>query len=159
VTDFKVVIGGEWDGSAIQGGRVMDYDLPSITWSLKLGQAVTLAPGSGNSQVGSVVLRKGREQTLEISRQMKEAVFQLMADADFQTFAVQLEANGGLIPDSNGHHYLARVTFPMVALRGADPKVEDERLAESLQLAVLESDTYPSVIVQVQNAWPSYAQA
>ncbi len=158
VSNIKAVIGGAWDGTDFLGGRRMAHDRVSITWSFKNGSVVEVTPGAGQNQVATSALRGRREQTVEISRDMKEAVYQVMADGEFTTFGLMLEATGGEI-GSTGYNYLAKVIYPMCALTKAEAKVDGERLGETLSLQVLESDDYPSVIVQIQNAWPSYAQA
>jgi len=158
VSAFKVTIGGEWDGANFQGGRVMGYDLGGGTWLLKNGLKPELTPGAGQSQVANQAMRGRREQTLELSRQMKDAVYQLMADGDFSTFGLIVEATGGKI-GSTSHDYSMKVIFPMAALKGAEAKLDGERLGETLQVQILEGNSYPSVIVQLKNAWPAYAQA
>lgn len=158
VSQFRVVIGGVWDGSAFQGGRGMGSDLSGLTWSVKNGLKPEVTPGAGQSQVANQAMRARREQTLEISRQMKDAVYQLLADGDFSTFGLMAEATGGPI-GSTGHNYTMQIIFPALALKSAESKLDTERLGETLQVLILEGDNYPSVIVKVQNAWPGYAQA
>jgi hypothetical protein len=49
------------------------------------------------------------------------------------------------------------IIFPRVAVAAAPVRVAQRRLAEEVEFAVLEDDTYGSVIVEVQNRVSSYA--
>ncbi|MGQ9687273.1 MAG: hypothetical protein ACUVXF_00575 [Desulfobaccales bacterium] len=78
---------------------------------------------------------------------------QHLADNDY--FGLYLKAVG---PEFEpGYPYQVEIIFPRVAVAAAPVRVAQRRLAEEVEFAVLEDDTYGSVIVQVQNLVNRYA--
>jgi hypothetical protein len=78
---------------------------------------------------------------------------QSLKDNDY--FGLHLKAVG---PEFEaGAPYQVEIVFPRVAVAAAPVRATQRRLAEEVEFAVLEDDSYGSVIVQVQNLVSSYA--
>ena len=78
---------------------------------------------------------------------------QSLKDSDY--FGIYLKAVG---PEfETGIPYQVEIIFPRIAVSATPVSVSQRRLAEGVEFAVLEDDTYGSVIVRVQNLVSGYA--
>ncbi len=147
VTDLTLKIGGKWDGSAFAGGRTLDEEVESFEYSLNNNMAVEFRIG-GTGQYGNYAMRKGREQTLKLDREMREYILQQhMKDTDY--FGVYAKATGAEY--EAGYSYFVEMVFPRCAVLKAPVSVKDKVVAEAGDLTVLQDDTYGSAIFAVQH--------
>ena len=155
-SQMMVVLGGAWDGSDFQGGRILANELKSVSWTLNNTITPELTAGSGLSRVANRALRAGREQTVSLGRDLVEAIMQQrLDDEEPEYFGLKVVGTG---PEYEaGHAYQVEVIWPRVSLLSAEASLDERRLGEQVELAVLEDDTYGSVIVRVTNKVASYA--
>lgn len=153
VSQMEVTLGGRWDGSTFAGGSLLAAELRGVTWTVKNYLTPENTPGAGAGYANRA-FRYGREQSLTFDRDFRDfLVAQHLKDND--TLAVHLKAAG---PEFEaGLNYLVELVFPRVAVLSAPVKVNQRRLGEEVQFAVLEDDDYGSVIAYVQNQVSGYA--
>ncbi|MBI4644199.1 MAG: hypothetical protein HY743_10875 [Deltaproteobacteria bacterium] len=153
VSQVEVNLGGRWDGNAILGGHLLAAELRRLTWTLDNHLTPERTPGAGVSYANRA-FRAGREQKLEFDRDFRDFLLaQHLQDND--TLTVHLLAQG---PEFEaGYNYQVELIFPRVGVLAAPVKVTQRRLAEEVEFAVLEDDTYGSVIARVQNKVSGYA--
>ncbi len=152
VSQLTVNLGGRWNGSSFTGGHTLVAELRRIIWNFQNHLSPERTPGGGDW--ANRAFRTGREQKLSFDRDFRDfLVAQSLKDNDY--FGVSLKAEG---PEFEpGVPYQVELIFPRVAVASAPVKVAQRRLAEEVEFAVLEDDTYGSVIVQVQNLVSGYA--
>jgi hypothetical protein len=153
VGQVEVRLGGRWDGNAFSGGRRLAAELRRLTWTLNNHLVIETTPGGGGGYANRA-FRAGREQKLEFDRDFRDFLMaQHLKDND--TLTVYLKATGPEFePDLT---YQVELIFPRVALLDAPVRVAQRRVAEGVEFAVLEDDTYGSVIARVQNRVSGYA--
>jgi len=153
VSQVEVNLGGRWDGNAISGGYQLAAELRRLTWTLNNNLTPERTPGAGVGYANRV-FRSGREQKLEFDRDFRDFLLgQHLQDND--TLVIHLQARG---PEFEpGLSYQVELIFPRVAVLAAPVKVTQRRLAEEVEFAVLEDDTFGSVIARVQNRVSGYA--
>jgi len=153
VSQVEVNLGGRWDGSAILGGQQLSSELRRLTWTLENHLTPERTPGAGVDYANRA-FRTGREQRIEFDRDFRDFLLaQHLQDNDILT--IHLLAQG---PEFEaGYHYQVELIFPRVGVLAAPVRVAQRRLAEALEFAVLEDDTYGSVLIKVQNKVSGYA--
>ena len=153
VSQVQVNLGGRWDGNAILGGHLLAAELRRVTWTLNNRLTPERTPGAGVSHANRA-FRAGREQKLEFDRDFRDFLLsQYLRDND--TLTVHILAQG---PEFEpGYNYQVELIFPRVGILAAPVKVTKRRLAEEVEFAVLEDDTYGSAIARVQNKVSGYA--
>ena len=153
VSQVQVTLGGRWDGSTFAGGASLAAELRAITWTLKNYLNPENTPGAGIGYANRA-FRYGREQTLKFDRDFRDFLLaQHLKDND--TLALHLKAVG---PEFEaGLNYQVELIFPRVAVLNAPVAVNQRRLGENVQFAVLEDDNFGSVLAFVQNQVSSYA--
>jgi hypothetical protein len=153
VSQLTVNLGGRWNGSEFLGGSTLGAELRRVVWNFKNNLTPERTPGAGGDYA-SRAYRTGREQKLEIDRDFRDFLWaQHLQDNHY--LALQLKAVGPEIEP--GVNYQVELVFPRVAVLAAPVKVAQRRVAEEVELAVLEDDTYGSVAVYVQNKVSGYA--
>ena len=152
VSQLIVNLGGRWNGSSFTGGHTLAAELRRLTWNFHNHLTPERTPGGGN--YANRAFRTGREQKLKFDRDFRDFLMaQSLKDTDY--FGIYLKAMG---PEfETGVSYQAELIFPRVAVSAAPVRVAQRRLAEELEFAVLEDDTYGSVIALVQNQVSGYA--
>ena len=152
VSQVEVTLGGRWDGNAFAGGCRLATELRGITWTVKNFLTPESTPGAGG--YANRAFRYGREQTLKFDRDFRDFLMsQHLKDND--TLGVRLKATG---PEFEpGLNYQVEMVFPRVAVLAAPVKVNQRRLGEEVEFAVLEDDDFGSVIAYVQNQVSGYA--
>ena len=153
VSQVEVILGGRWDGAAFQGGHRLAAEVRRITWSLKNNLSPESCPGAGGPYANRA-FRTGREQKLGIDRDFRDFLMaQHLQDNDYLAFYLKAEG-----PEfESGVRYQVELVFPRVAVVAAPVKAAQRRLAEDVELAVLEDDDFGSVICYVQNQVSGYA--
>jgi hypothetical protein len=152
VSQLTVNLGGRWTGNSFTGGYTLAAELRRVLWNFRNHLSPERTPGGGDW--ANRAFRTGREQKLTFDRDFRDfLVGQSLKDNDY--FGIYLKAVG---PEFEpGVPYQVEIIFPRVAVSAAPVRVAQRRLAEEVEFAVLEDDTYGSVIVQVQNQVSSYA--
>jgi hypothetical protein len=152
VSQLTVNIGGRWNGTSFTGGYTPTAEIRRILWTFQNNLSPERCPGGGD--YASRAYRAGREQKLSFDRDFRDFLLaQSLKDNDY--FGIYLKAAG---PEfESGVPYQVEIIFPRVATSAAPVQVNQRRLSEGVELAVLEDDTYGSVIVAVQNLVSSYA--
>jgi hypothetical protein len=152
VSQLEVTLGGQWDGTSFQGGYPLTTELRGVTWILKNNLTPETMPGAGGNYANRAY-RTGRQQSLKFDRDFRDFLLaQNLKDND--TLGVYLKATG---PEwAPGFNYQVELIFPRVAVQGTTVKVYQRRLGEEVEFAVLEDDTYGSVVAYVQNQVSSY---
>lgn len=153
VSELVFSLGGKYDGSAIQGGKSLGAEINSIEHRLSNNGQVEFVPGAGGSYA-SRFFRDGREQTLSLDREFRNYMMRNYMDTEEQ-FAASILAEGAEF--DTGHNYGVEIIFPRLAVLKAPVTANGKRLAEKGDMAVLEDDTYGSVIVKVKNLAQYYA--
>jgi len=153
VSRVEVTLGGRWDGATFAGGARLAAELRAVTWTVKNYLTPENTPGAGSGYANRA-FRYGREQTLKFDRDFRDfLISQHLKDND--TLAIHLKAAG---PEFEpGVSYQVELVFPRVAVLNAPVGVNQRRLGEEVQFAVLEDDDFGSVIAFVQNQVSSYA--
>jgi len=152
VSQLTVNVGGSWNGSSFTGGYAPAAELRRIIWNFQNNLSPERSPGG--TDYANRAYRTGREQKLSFDRDFRDfLIAQSLKDTDY--FGIYLKATG---PEFEaGLRYQVEIIFPRVAVSAAPVQVSQRRLSEGVEFAVLEDDTYGSVIVQVQNLVSSYA--
>jgi hypothetical protein len=152
VNQLNVTLGGRWDGTSFQGGYPLTTELRGITWILKNNLTPETTPGAGGNYANRA-FRTGREQSLKFDRDFRDFLLtQNLKDND--TLGIYLKATGPEL--APGVNYQVELIFPRVAVLGTTVKVYQRRLGEEVEFAVLEDDSYGSVVAYVQNQVSSY---
>lgn len=153
VSQVEVNLGGRWDGNAILGGHRLAAELRRLTWTYDNHLTPERTPGAGVSYANRA-FRAGREQKLEFDRDFRDFLLARHLQ-DNDTLTVHLLAQG---PEFEpGLNYQVELIFPRVGVLAAPVRVSQRRLGEEVEFAVLEDDTYGSVIARVQNKVSGYA--
>jgi hypothetical protein len=152
VSQLNVILGGRWDGTRFNGGYPLTTELRGVTWILKNNLTPESTPGAGGNYANRAY-RIGREQSLKFDRDFRDFLLaQNLKNND--TLGVYLKATG---PEFEpGVTFQVELIFPRVAVMGTTVKVYQRRLGEEVEFAVLEDDTYGSVVAYVQNRVSSY---
>jgi hypothetical protein len=153
VSQLEVTLGGRWDGAAFSGGYQLATELRGVTWIFKNNLTPESTPGASGNYANRA-FRTGREQTLKFDRDFRDFLMaQNLKDND--SLGVYLKATG---PEfETGVSYQVELIFPRVAVLTTTTKVYQRRLGEEVGFAILEDDTYGSVVAYVQNQVSSYA--
>jgi hypothetical protein len=153
VSQLEVTLGGRWDGAAFNGGYALATELRTVTWTMKNNLTPESTPGAGGNYANRA-FRTGRDQSLKFDRDFRDFLLaQNLKDND--TLGVSLKATG---PEFEpGVRYQVELVFPRVAVLGTTVKVYQRRLGEEVEFAILEDDTFGSVVAYVQNQVSSYA--
>jgi hypothetical protein len=153
VSQLEVTLGGRWDGAAFYGGYQLATELRGVTWIFKNNLMPESTPGASGNYANRA-FRTGREQTLKFDRDFRDFLMaQNLQDND--SLGVYLKATG---PEFEpGVSYQVELIFPRVAVLTTTTKVYQRRLGEEVGFAILEDDTYGSVVAYVQNQVSSYA--
>ena len=153
VSQLEVTLGGRWDGAAFNGGYQLATELRGVTWTMKNNLTPESTPGAGGNYANRA-FRTGREQSLKFDRDFRDFLLaQNLKDND--TLGVRLLATG---PEFEpGVRYQVELIFPRVSVLATTVKVYQRRLSEEVEFAILEDDTYGSVVAYVQNQVSSYA--
>lgn len=153
VSQVEVFLGGRWDGAGFLGGHRLAAQVRRLTWTLRNHLTPESVPGAGAAYANRA-FRAGREQKLELDRDFRDFLMaQHLLDNDYLAF--YLKASG---PEfETGLKYQVELVFPRVAVIAAPVKTAQRRLAEDVELTVLEDDNFGSVIAYVQNKVSSYA--
>ncbi len=155
VSELTVVSGGAWNGTAFVGGRTLTGEIKSLEYSLNNNGNCQFVPGSGGAYAGRYI-RSGRVQKIKLDREFRELIMQNHI-AENDTFGIYVKCEGALY--DLAYKYQVECIFPKCAVITAPIGVDDKRLSESVDVQVLEDDTYGSVIVIVQNMVDTYAAA
>ena len=152
VSQLTVNIGGAWNGSGFTGGYTPAAEIRRLVWSLQNNLSPERSPGGGD--FANRAYRTGRDQKLSLDRDFRDFLMaQSLKDTDY--FGIYLKAVG---PEfETGLPYQVEIIFPRIAVSTTTVSVSQRRLAEGVDFAVLEDDSYGSVIVQVQNLVSGYA--
>jgi len=153
VAEMTVLMGATWNGAAFEGGRQLTSEVNSIQYDLSNGLEIEFVPGAGGSYATSC-FRPARSQTLKLDRKFKDFILQQhILDNDHFGFRVLCQG----AEYEPGHKYQVELIFPKVAVLNSPLSVNGKVLAEAGDMAVLEDDTYGSVIVNVKNLQAGYA--
>ena len=138
---------------AFSGGYPLTTELRGVTWTMKNNLTPESTPGAGGNYANRA-FRTGREQSLKFDRDFRDFLLaQNLKDND--TLGICLKATG---PEFEpGVNYQVELVFPRVSVLATTVKVYQRRLGEEVEFAVLEDDTYGSVVAYVQNQVSSYA--
>ena len=153
VSDITFSIGGQWNGTAIVGGRNMGAEINSIEHSLNNNGKVEFSLGATGSYA-SRYWRDGRTQMLKLSREFRDYIIQNYMNNN-EYFAARILCDGPAYDEAN--NYQVELIFPKLGILKAAVSVDGKKLAEAGDLEVLEHDTYGSVIVKVKDLAATYA--
>ena len=153
VAQMTLKMGGAWNGTTFLGGRSLSAEISSVEWNLSNGLEVEFVPGAGDIYAARA-FRPARTQTLKLNREFRENILQQHI-ADNDTFGFYILAEGAIY--DTPHKYQVELIFPKVAVLTSPLSVDGKRLAEAGDLAVLQDDTYGSVIAKVKNLQAVYA--
>ena len=153
VTDLVITLGGKWSGTAFLGGRSLSQEVDSIEHVINNNLTVENRPG-GTGSYANYAIRQGREQTLKLTRQMRDFILQQRI-VDNEYFGVRMKATGAEF--ETGKNYYVDVVFPKCAVLNAPISVGGNELSEAGDLQVLQDATYGSVLVEIANKVTAYA--
>lgn len=132
----------------------MSEEIESIEHTINNNMAIEFRVGGAGSYA-NYAIRKGRTQTLKLSRQFRDYIMQQKI-SDNEYLGVRMIATGAEF--ETGKNYYVDIVFPRCNVLKADVTVADTVLAEAGDLVVLQDDTYGSVRVEVANKVAGYAQ-
>lgn len=155
VSELTVKVGGTWTGSAFSGGRTLTSEVSSLEYTLSNNGSCEFVPGAGGAYAGRYI-RTGRTQKIKLDREFRELILQNKITEN-ETFGIYVKCEGALYDAT--YKYQVEFIFPKCAVVAAPIGVNNKRLSESVDVQVLEDDTYGSVIVIVQNLVEKYAAA
>ncbi len=155
VSKVTLVVGGTWNGTDLGGGRTLACEVNSIEHTLNNNGQIEFCIGTDGAYA-SRYFREGRTQTLSLDRELRDYIIRNYIDQN-ETFAASILAEGAEY--EFGHNYQVMMIFPKLGVLSAPISVNGKRLAERGDLAVLEDDTYGSVIVKVKDLEQYYAAA
>jgi len=154
VTDFQIIIGGKYNGTAISGGHTVSSEIKNLTWDFSNdGLEAEYVPG-GTGTYANRALRQARNQKITINRDFLDfRMQQRLIDND--NFTIKAIAEGAAFDGSS--QYTVEIIWPACRLVNPDIGVDGKRLGETIEVAVLEDATYGSVVAKVINAVSAYA--
>jgi hypothetical protein len=153
VAQMTLKMGGSWNGTTFLGGRSLSAEISSVEWNFNNGLEIEFVPGAGDAYAARC-FRPARTQALKLNREFRENILQQHI-ADNDTFGFYILAEGAIY--DSPHKYQVELIFPKVAVLTSPLAVDGKRLAEAGDLAVLQHDTYGSVIAKVKNLQSAYA--
>jgi hypothetical protein len=153
VSQVTFTLGGAWNGTTFDGGRELDAELNSLTWTYNNNLEVTFGFGADGAYANRC-FRSARSQTLKLDREFRDYILQQHID-DNDTFGVTILAEGALYDAT--YKYQMYVIFPKVGVVTSPISVNGKIVAEAGDLQILEDDTYGSVMVIIQNLVDTYA--
>ncbi len=153
VCGMTLTVGGTWNGSVFQGGRLLTSEINSVDYSLVNGLEISFAPG-GCDQHANTCSRKARVQTLKVNRDMREYILQQHLETN-AVFGVQIECEGAEF--ASGENYGVSFVFPRCGVLTAPISANGKKLGEAGDLQILEDSTYGSALVTVVNQVSQYA--
>jgi hypothetical protein len=154
ISQIALKLGGKWNGSAFLGGRTLSTEIDSIEHNLNNQMLIEQRPGGSGGEYANYAVRQGRQQTLSLNREMREAILQQKIK-DNEYFGVYIKATGAEF--ETGKNYYAELVFPRCGVLKAPVTVNGTYIAEAGDLSVLQDDTYGSVRVEVANLVENYA--
>ncbi|MCE5212104.1 MAG: hypothetical protein LLG40_11165 [Deltaproteobacteria bacterium] len=155
VAQLSVIHGGKWNGTAFTGGRTVTSELNAVQYNLNNNGKCEMVPGGGGAYAGRYK-RDGRTQKVKLDREFREYIFQQHI-TDNDTFGLYAKLEGDLYDAT--YKYQVEMILPKLGVLAADLGLDGKRLAEGVDLQVLEDDTYGSVIFVIQNLVEKYAAA
>lgn len=153
VSQATLVIGGAWNGSAFSGGREYAGEVKNVEWSLQNNMQIEFTFGAGGAYA-SRAFREGRVQTVKLNRDLRNWVIQQYL-AGNETFGMRILCEGAVFDDP--HKYTVEIIFPSLGALSAPLSVDGKRLAEAGDFQVLQTGSFPSVILNVKNKVSAYA--
>ena len=153
VSRTTVVIGGKWNGTSFVGGRELVCELKNVECGYTNGLVTEFCFGEDADYAGRI-WRDARTQTLKVDREFRDMLFQQMT-TDSEYFGMYLIAEGAVYDDP--HKYQVEIIYPRLAIKTPSVSVDGKRLAESLELVVMEDDTYGSRIDKIKCLIPAVA--
>ncbi|RPH42099.1 MAG: hypothetical protein EHM87_17860 [Burkholderiales bacterium] len=153
VSRTTVIIGGKWNGTSFEGGRELVCELKNVECGYTNGLVTEFCFGEDADYAGRI-WRDARTQTLKVDREFRDMLFQQMT-TDSEYFGLYLIAEGAVYDDP--HKYQLEIIYPRLAIKTPAVSVDGKRLAESLELIVMEDDTYGSRIDRVKCLVPAVA--
>ena len=154
VSALALWIGGVWNGSSFDGGYRLAAPLKEIVWEFSNNLEPEFTAGSGLTDYADRCLRSGRSQSIKVDQDCRDWIMQQRLE-DNEYFGVYALCEGAEY--EAGHRYQVEIIWPRVGVLSADVGESDRRLSQATELAVLEDDTYGSVIVKVKNLQSGYA--
>ncbi len=154
VSEMQLTVGGKWNGTTFEGGRPVNAELSSIEHTLNNNMEISFTAG-GNATYASKAWRDGRDQKLSCNKEFRDNILQQYRDSN-ETFGLRILVEGAEY--SAGNKFTVELIFPLIGVLSAPLSVDGKKMAEAGDLAVLENETYGSVIVKVKNQVSSYCQ-
>lgn len=153
VNDLEISMGGLWNGTTYAGGHTLDSEVSSITHNFSNQHLIEFRIG-GNSDYANYQIRQGRQQTLTLNREARDAILQQRIH-DNEYFTIRILATGDEF--ATGENYSVEMIFPRCNILDAPISSDGMVMAEAGDIQILEDDTYGSVIVNVINDVATYA--
>lgn len=155
VNGLCLKIGGSWDGSTYSGGYSISRPLRSLEWSLDNRMMVEFRSGCDETdpEYANYRARGGRQQTLTLTRDLEDAELQRLTQQNL-TFTIEATLTGAEF--ATGERYQHYLVFPKCKFINAEHDAGDNILGESLEIQVLEHETYGSVYSKVIDTTASY---
>lgn len=160
VSNFCIKYGGQWDGSAYNGGYSISRAMKSFTLTANNNMMIEFRPGGcvGEIEVdrsyANYIARDGREQTAAIVKEMEDAVFQKAIQSN-REFAIEITMTGSEF--AVGENYSAYLVFPKCSFSNNQRDGGTNRLSENMDIAILEDSVYSSVYTKVIDTTAIYA--
>lgn len=153
VSQACLYLGGAWNGTAFVGGKAIGSEIKSFEYSLSNNLNVAFTLCAGGAYAGKA-FREGRNQTVKLSREMRNMMLQHYMRAN-EYFGLHLLCEGDEF--DTGHNYTVELIFPRMGILSAPMSTDGKKIAEAGDLQVLQDGTYGSVIARVKNMASAYA--
>ena len=154
VAEMCLYLGGKWNGTEFVGGQKFGSQLTSLELSFANNGAVEFTPCAGGSYAGRYY-RSARTQTINLSRYMLNMLMQQYRSAG-EYFGLHVVCTGKEF--ATGENYKVELVYPRLGITSAPVSTNNNRVAETASIQVLEDDTYGSMIAKVTNKVAQYAQ-
>lgn len=157
VSQLVITIGGSWNGTAFEGGRVVCSDLGSLVVNYTndgLEPKMTPCSADVGQEYAGVLKRSGRTQTITLTKELRGALQDALFNKN-EYIGIHIVAEGPVFPGDAENYRYERV-FPKCAYMDLQKGTADSRNQETISFEVLKGDTYPSTISIIQNLVANY---
>lgn len=154
VSEMDFFLGGTWNGTAFVGGQNIGADIQSISTGYNNNSTISFVPGGGGA-FASKHERSGRSQSLKVDKSFKDLMLQQYVKEN-ATFGAYIKCIGKEF--APGEHYQVEIIYPKLGVLDAPVSVSNNKLQEAGDFAVLQDDTYGSIIVIITHQMNGFAK-
>jgi hypothetical protein len=152
--DTKIYVGGKWDGSAFQGGWLLDCDLESAEITCANAHEIKQCIGSG-VEYGSTAITGDVAFTAKLNLAFRDMTWQNNLTKD-TGFGLYIKCEGAIYDDP--HKFTAEFIMPLCFLKTDPISLNGKRYAEALDIEIGQATGYGEMIAVVKTLAQAMAQ-